>query len=145
MWDSNENFRKPDDLVFANRAGKVLDRHNLLNRHVKPAAQELGLARDIDFRSFRTTHASLMRRFGARVEVARDNMGHAGNTGSITLDVYSKTWWDERVEAVTRIVEAVLTEPHDEGKKKAVSKFNNVRDGTSADEWEPFWEPQQQP
>ena len=105
----------------------------------------LGLPKTIDFRSFRTIHASLMRRFGARLEVARDNMGHAGNTGSITLDVYSKTWWDERVEAVTRIVEAVLTEPHDEGKKKAVSKFNNVRDGTSADEWEPFWEPQQQP
>jgi len=36
-------------------------------------------------------HASLMRRFGARFEVARDNMGHAGSSGSITLDVYSKT------------------------------------------------------
>ncbi len=38
-------------------------------------------------------------------------MGHAGSTGSITLDVYSKTWWEERVDAVTRVVEAVLTEP----------------------------------
>jgi hypothetical protein len=47
---------------------------------------------------FRTMHASLMRRFGARLEVARDNMGHAGSTGGITLDVYSKTWWDERVD-----------------------------------------------
>ena len=88
-------------------------------------------------------HASLMRRFGARLEVARDNMGHAGNTGSVTLDVYSKTWWDERVEAVTRVVEAVFTEPEDEGKN--VSRLNNVREGGSADEWEPFWEPQQQP
>jgi hypothetical protein len=37
-------------------------------------------------------HASLMRRHGARFEVAPDNMGHAGGSGSITLDVYSKTW-----------------------------------------------------
>jgi len=28
-------------------------------------------------------HASLMRRLGARLEVARDNMGHAGSSGSI--------------------------------------------------------------
>ncbi len=142
MWESNEKFRKRDDLVFANRAGRALDRHNLLNRHVKPAAQELGLSKVIDFRSFRTMHASLMRRFGARLEVARDNMGHAGTRGASQLDVYSKTWWDERVEAVTRIVEAVFTEPEDEG-KKIVSKLN-YGDG-SADEWEPFWEPQQQP
>jgi len=36
-------------------------------------------------------HASLMPRYEARLEVDRDNMGHAGSTGSITLDVYSKT------------------------------------------------------
>ena len=58
-------------------------------------------------------HASLMRRMGGRLEVARDNMGHAGSTGSITLDVYSKSWWDERVDAVTRVVEAVFTEPEE--------------------------------
>jgi hypothetical protein len=84
-------------------------------------------------------HASLMRRFGARLEVARDNMGHAGNTGSITLDVYSKTWWDERVEAVTRIVEAVFTEPAEE--KRKTIKIPLLA-GADVAEWEPFWEPQ---
>ena len=82
----------PDDLVFANKTGKPLDRHNLLHRHVKKTAEKLGVPGGVDFRSFRTMHASLMRRYGARLEVARDNMGHAGSTGSITLDVYSKTW-----------------------------------------------------
>lgn len=107
MWAANKKFRKPDDLVFANRVGKPLDRHNLLHRHLKPAAEKLGLPSTLDFRSFRTMHASLMRRYGARFEVARDNMGHAGGSGSITVDVYSKTWWDERVDAVSRVVEAV--------------------------------------
>ena len=139
MWASNTKFRKPDDLVFANRMGKPLDRHNLLHRHLKPVAVRLGLPTTIDFRSFRTMHASLMRRFGARLEVARDNMGHAGSTGSITLDVYSKTWWDERVEAVTRIVEAVFTEPEEDRNRTIKTP---LLAGGDAAEWEPFWEPQ---
>jgi hypothetical protein len=85
-------------------------------------------------------HASLMRRYGARLEVARDNMGHAGSTGSITLDVYSKTWWNERVEAVSRVVEAVFAEP-DEEEKKTVIPQKGLPDGGDGKEWEPFWEP----
>ncbi|HEV2132633.1 MAG TPA: tyrosine-type recombinase/integrase [Terracidiphilus sp.] len=138
MWERNKKFRKPDDLVFANASGKPLDRHNLLHRHVKPAAKKLGLPKTVDFRSFRTMHASLMRRF-ARLEVARDNMGHAGSTGSITLDVYSKTWWEERVEAVNWIVEAVFSEPDQEDGKTLNPSPEKSSEGG---DWEPFWEPQ---
>jgi hypothetical protein len=144
MWARNKKFRKPDDLVFANRSGKVLDRHNLLHRHVKPVAEKLELPKTIDFRSFRTMHASLMRRYGARLEVARDNMGHAGSTGSITLDIYSKTWWNERVEAVSRVVEAVFTEPdkEDEEKKGSASPLKGLPVSGIGKEWEPSWKPQ---
>jgi integrase len=142
MWEKNTKFRSPDDLVFANGVGRPIDRHNLLHRYVKPIAENLGLPKGVDFRSFRMMHASLMRRVGGRLEVARDSMGHAGSTGSITLDVYSKTWWDERVDAVTRVVEAVFTEP-DEKTKKTIAipsvDLPGVGDGV---EWEPFWEPQ---
>ena len=142
MWERNKKFRKPDDLVFANRVGKPLDRHNLLHRHLKPVAKKLELPNGIDFRSFRTMHASLMRRMG-RLEIARDNMGHAGGTGSITLDVYSKSWWEERVDTVTRVVEAVMTEP-----EVKISENNDAaapesrREGANGELWEPFWEPQ---
>jgi integrase len=142
MWIRNKKYRKPDDLVFANKFGRPIDRHNLLNRQVKPMAEKLGLPKTVDFRSFRTMHASLMRRFGARLEVARDNMGHAGSTGSITLDVYSKTWWNERVEAVTRVVEAVFAEPDEEEKKRIVTPLKGLPDGGVGNDWEPFWEPQ---
>ena len=142
MWAKNKKFRKPDDLVFANKAGKPLDRHNLLHRHLKPVAAKLGLPKEVDFRSFRMMHASLMRRVGGRLEVARDNMGHAGSTGSITLDVYSKTWWDERVDAVTAVVEAVFTEPEEKEKKTIATPLKDLPDGGSGVEWEPFWEPQ---
>jgi integrase len=142
MWASNKKFRKPDDLVFANKVGKPLDRHNLLHRHVKPAAEKLGISTTIDFRSFRTMHASLMRRFGARLEVARDNMGHAGSSGSITLDVYSKTWWSERVEAVSRIVEAVFAEPDEKENNTTVTPLKDLPESGKDKEWEPSWEPQ---
>ena len=141
MWERNKNFRKPEDLVFANQKGKPLDRHNLLHRHLKPVVEKLSLPAGVDFRSFRTMHASLMRRMGGRLEVARDNMGHAGNTGSITLDVYSKTWWEERVDAVTRVVEAVFTEP-DKKEEKNARQDSNLRRYRPGENWEPFWVPQ---
>jgi integrase len=142
MWATNTKFRKSDDLVFANKVGKPLDRRNLLRRHVKPEVEKLGLPKGVDFRSFRMMHASLMRRVGGRLEVARDSMGHAGSTGSITLDVYSKTWWDERVDAVTRVVEAVFTEPDEKTKKTIAIPLVDLPSGGDGVEWEPFWEPQ---
>jgi len=87
-------------------------------------------------------HASLMRRFGARLEVARDNMGRSGSSGSITLDVYSKTWWNERVDAVSRIVEAVFAEPDEEDKGETTTLSAGDPEGGSGKEWEPFSEPQ---
>jgi hypothetical protein len=86
-------------------------------------------------------HASLMRRYGARLEVARDNMGHSGSTGSITLDVYSKTWWDERVDAVTKVVEAVFAEPT-ETEKNIVSPLKKACTGEDAINWVPAWVPE---
>lgn len=59
-------------------------------------------------------------RFGARFEVERDNMRHAGTSGNITLDVYSKTTWKERVEAVSRVVEAVFAE-HGEPEEEKIT------------------------
>ena len=131
-WDRSK-FHAPDDLVFANKAGKPLDSHNLLQRHMKPAAIKLGLPRTIDFRSFRTMDASLMRRTGARPEVARDNMGHSET--SMTLDGYSRTWWDERVDAVSRAVAAVFAEP-------AARPPEEPKCEESVIEWVPFWVPQ---
>ncbi|HEY6333121.1 MAG TPA: hypothetical protein VI756_27610 [Blastocatellia bacterium] len=51
-------------------------------------------------------HSSLMQREGARPEVVRDNMGHANI--DVTPNVYGKSWWEERVDAVTQAVEAVI-------------------------------------
>jgi len=132
-WNASKH-RQPDDLVFSTRRGGPLGRRNLL-RHVKAAARQLGLSNAVDFRSFRTMHSSLMLREGARPEVVRDNMGHANI--DVTQNVYGKSWWEERVDAVTRAVEAVSAARNTdkEANQDQPERFSN--------EWVPlFWVPQ---
>jgi integrase len=106
-WQRSK-YRKPEDLVFANKRGGAVDRRNLLRRHLKPAVKKLGLPATVDFRSFRTMHSSLMSSVGVRPEVTRDNMGHS--TVDVTQNVYNKTWWEERVEAVSMAAATVWRE-----------------------------------
>ena len=106
-WQRSK-FRKPEDLVLTNRRGGPIHRRNLLRRQLKPTAKKLGLPATVDFRSFRTMHSSLMSSAGARPEVTRDNMGHANI--DVTQNVYNKTWWEERVEAVSMAAASVWRE-----------------------------------
>ncbi len=133
-WNASKH-RNPDDLVFSTRKGGVLGRRNLL-RHIKAAATKLGLSKAVDFRSFRTMHSSLMLREGARPEVVRDNMGHANI--DVTQNVYGKSWWEERVDAVTRAVEAVsaATQNAENATRDQPESFRN--------EWVPLWVPRQE-
>ena len=129
-WNASKH-RQVDDLVFSTRKGGPLGRRNLL-RHVKAAAVQLGLSKAVDFRSFRTMHSSLMLREGARPEVVRDNMGHANI--DVTQNVYGKSWWEERVNAVTRAVDAVSA--------AAKNPQPDQPDSVSNGEWVPLWVPQ---
>lgn len=107
VWQGSK-YRKPEDLVFANRRGGPVNRRNLLRRQLKPTVKKLGLPATVDFRSFRTMHSSLMSSTGVRPEVTRDNMGHANI--DVTQNVYNKTWWEERVEAVSMAAASVWRE-----------------------------------
>jgi integrase len=124
-WNASQH-RNPDDLVFSTRKGGVLGRRNLL-RHIKAAAIKLGLSKAVDFRSFRTMHSSLMLREGARPEVVRDNMGHANI--DVTQNVYGKSWWEERVDAVTRAVEAVSVATQNAENAKRISQKLSATNG----------------
>jgi len=106
-WQRSKH-RKPGDLVFTNAKGGPVNRRNLLRRHLKPTIKKLGLPATVGFRSFRTMHSSLMSSAGVRPEVTRDNMGHA--TVDVTQNVYNRTWWEERVEAVSLAAASVWRE-----------------------------------
>jgi integrase len=105
---ARSKHREPQDLIFTNARGGPIDRRNLLRRGLKPTIKKLGLLSTVDFRSFRTMHSSLMSSVGVRPEVTRDNMGHA--TIDVTQNVYNKTWWEERAEAVSLAAATVWRE-----------------------------------
>jgi len=134
-WNASKH-RNRDDLVFSTRKGGPLGRRNLL-RHIKVALAKMGLPKAVDFRSFRTMHSSLMLREGARPEVVRDNMGHANI--NVTQNVYVKSWWEERVEAVTRAVEAVSA-----AAENAKNEVKQDQPESVSNEWVPLWVPQQE-
>ncbi len=50
-------------------------------------------------------HSSRMLREGARPEIVRDILGHVDIC--VTQNVHGKSWWEERVDAVTQAVEPV--------------------------------------
>jgi integrase len=103
-WQRSKH-RNPGDLVFTNARGGPVNRRNLLRRQLKPTVKKLGT---VDFRNFRTMHSSLMSSIGVRPEVTRDNMGHANI--DVTQNVYNRTWWEERVEAVSMAAATVWRE-----------------------------------
>lgn len=107
VWQ-HSRYRNPGDLVFTNARGGPVNRRNLLRRQLKPTVKKLGLPATVDFRSFRTMHSSLMSSVGVRPEVTRDNMGHASI--DVTQNVYNRTWWEERVEAVSMAAASVWRE-----------------------------------
>jgi hypothetical protein len=78
---------------------------DVLRRQLKPTVKKLGT---VDFRNFRTMHSSLMSSIGVRPEVTRDNMGHANV--DVTQNVYNRTWWEDRVEAVSMAAATVWRE-----------------------------------
>jgi integrase len=107
VWERSRH-RNPEDLVFTNSKGGPVNRRNLVRRQLKPTLKKLGLPASVDFRSFRTMHSSLMSSIGVRPEVTRDNMGHAAV--DVTQNVYNRTWWEERVEAVSMAAATVWRE-----------------------------------
>lgn len=66
----------PAALVFANRAGKPLDAHNLANRHFKPVAVKMGLPW-ASLHCLRHTRATMADRAEITMKERMDLLGHA--------------------------------------------------------------------
>ena len=76
---------QPNDLVFRTEAGRPLNRHNLLRRHLRPACRELGIE-GINWHSLRHSHATLLDTTGAPLGTVQALLGHA--TSEIKLSAY---------------------------------------------------------
>jgi hypothetical protein len=86
-------------------------------------------------------HSSLMGRAGARAEVIRDNMGHSEI--DVTQNIYGKSWWEERVDAVSDVVAMLMSDKHDpeSGKMETDAQAMLFTADTKLTELEPQVEP----
>jgi integrase len=75
-------------------------------------------------------HSSHMLREGARPEIVRDILGHANI--DVTQNVYGKSPWEERVDAVTQAVEAVNNAAQNAEKEEKKNQRESV-----SNEWAP--------
>ncbi len=78
----------PDDLVFQSvQQGKPMNDQNVLRRHIKPAAQALGLS-FVNWRCLRTSHATWLVQAGADAKSVQGQMRHSRI--STTMDIYAQ-------------------------------------------------------
>jgi site-specific recombinase XerD len=77
----------PDDLVFQSvQAGQPMNDQNVLRRHIKPAAQGLGL--HVNWRCLRTSHATWLVQAGADPKSVQGQMRHSRI--STTMEIYAQ-------------------------------------------------------
>jgi len=76
---------KPDALVFSTDKGTPFDRHNLVNRQLKPTCKRLGLT-GVGWHWLRHAHATLLDAVGTPLGTAQALLGHSSS--EITREVY---------------------------------------------------------
>jgi integrase len=90
------------DLVFQSlKKGAPMRDNNILSRHIKPAARELGIDW-VNWRCLRRSHATWLKMAGADVKDAQAQMRHS--RASTTLDIYQQFTPESQRLAVDRLM-----------------------------------------
>ncbi|MFL6314747.1 MAG: tyrosine-type recombinase/integrase [Terriglobales bacterium] len=92
---------KPDDLIFRGvRCGKEMRDNNILTRHIKPAARQLGFP-FVNWQLLRRTHATLLKRAGVPLKDASFQMRHSRT--ATTAEIYQMTPIEDQVLAMEKL------------------------------------------
>jgi integrase len=97
----------PDALVFSTDTGTPLDRHNLINRQLKPTCKKLGLT-GVSWHWLRHANATLLDAVGTPLGTVQALLGHSSS--AITRDVYLHSIPSDARAAVQK-VEDLLNRP----------------------------------
>jgi integrase len=92
-------------LVFATREGLPLHRWNLLRKHLKPAAKNLGLP-GVTWHLLRHSHATMLHGVGTPIGTMQSLLGHS--TPEITREIYLHAIPEEQRRAVESVERLVL-------------------------------------
>ena len=96
---------KPDALVFATRKGAPLSRRNLLNRHLKPTGERVGL-KGINWHWLRHANATLHDSVGTPLGTVQALLGHSSS--EITREVYLHSVPADAHQAVAKVEKLLL-------------------------------------
>ncbi len=91
-------------LLFPTERGTALSRDNLWRRSLRPALEKVHLEW-ATFQVMRRTNASLSKKAKIDAKVAADQRGHGLG---VSLEVYTMSDLEQKIEAVTRLESAVI-------------------------------------
>jgi integrase len=91
--------------VFRSRAGTPLNPGNALKRHVRPAAEKLGISLG-GWHDFRHTLSTKLRRSGVHPKVVSDILGH--KKVNLAMDVYDRTDVEDFVQPLALVFNELL-------------------------------------
>ena len=91
--------------IFRSRTGTSLNPGNALKRHVRPAAEKLGIALG-GWHDFRHTLSTKLRRSGVHPKVVSDILGH--KKVNLAMDVYDRTDVQDFVQPLSLVVSELL-------------------------------------
>jgi len=89
------------DWVFRSRGGTPLNPGNALKRHVRPAAEKLGISLG-GWHAVRHTLSTKLRKSGVHPKVVSDILGH--KKVNLAMDVYDRTDVEDFVQPLTVVV-----------------------------------------
>jgi integrase len=95
-WQRSK-YHKPDDLVFTNAKGGPVNWQPAASSS-QTHGQEIGITRDRGFSELPHDAFEPDEQCG---RPARSDAGQHHSTVDVTQNVYNRTWWEERVEAVS--------------------------------------------
>jgi integrase len=87
--------------VFRSRTGTPLNPGNALKRHIRPAAEKLGISLG-GWHDFRHTLSTKLRRSGVHPKVVSDILGH--KKVNLAMDVYDRTDMQDFVQPLALVV-----------------------------------------
>jgi integrase len=95
----------PDDLVFGTSMGTPFDRHNLLNRQLKPTCKKLGFV-GVNWHWLRHANATLLDAVGTPLGTVQSLLGHSSS--EITREIYLHSIPSDARVAVQRVEDLLI-------------------------------------
>lgn len=110
VWYRISKYASPDDYLFATdaaRAGSKRGKQPLwlakvMQYHIQPAAQRVGIGKQIAWHTFRHTYTTLLHANGEDVKVVQELLRHS--SAKITMDVYAQAVTKAKRTAQNKVV-----------------------------------------